>query len=153
MPESLRRQRSRSRRERQCGDTRARRLLQAAFRQLDARRLRPSDDASSFAQRPTSVEVEELTSRLGPLDEQQEIVRRVNVLLQSEARVTSLQRSASKRLRILTPSILQQAFRGELVPQDPSDEPASAVLARLGSAEIRKQKKVAIHRTQNVRVG
>jgi type I restriction enzyme S subunit len=28
-------------------------------------------------------------------------------------------------------SILAKAFRGELVPQDPNDEPASALLARI----------------------
>lgn len=31
----------------------------------------------------------------------------------------------------LTQSILAKAFRGELVPQDPADEPASVLLARI----------------------
>src|SRR5262249_10250035 len=31
----------------------------------------------------------------------------------------------------LDQSILTKAFRGELVPQDPNDEPASALLARI----------------------
>jgi hypothetical protein len=31
----------------------------------------------------------------------------------------------------LTPALLAKAFRGELVPQDPNDEPADALLARL----------------------
>jgi type I restriction enzyme, S subunit len=33
----------------------------------------------------------------------------------------------------LTLSLLAKAFRGELVAQDPSDEPASALLARIRS--------------------
>ena len=32
---------------------------------------------------------------------------------------------------LLTPALLAKAFRGELVPQDPNDEPADALLARL----------------------
>ena len=31
----------------------------------------------------------------------------------------------------LTPSLLSRAFRGELVPQDPNDEPASVLLERI----------------------
>ncbi len=31
----------------------------------------------------------------------------------------------------LTPSLLAKAFRGELVPQDPSDEPACELLDRI----------------------
>jgi type I restriction enzyme S subunit len=33
----------------------------------------------------------------------------------------------------LTPSILAKAFRGELTRQDPNDEPANALLERIGS--------------------
>ena len=33
--------------------------------------------------------------------------------------------------RRLTQSILAKAFRGELVPQDPSDEPANVLLERI----------------------
>ena len=35
------------------------------------------------------------------------------------------------RLSALRQSILKRAFSGRLVPQDPSDEPAAALLARL----------------------
>jgi type I restriction enzyme S subunit len=38
----------------------------------------------------------------------------------------------------LTQSILAKAFRGELVPQDPNDEPASELLKRI-QEERRKQ--------------
>jgi len=34
----------------------------------------------------------------------------------------------------LTQSILAKAFRGELVPQDPNDEPAEKLLARIRAA-------------------
>ena len=46
---------------------------------------------------------------------------------QLEAKVAS----AKSRIDHLTQGILAKAFRGELVPQDPNDEPASVLLARI----------------------
>ncbi len=71
---------------------------------------------------------------LPSLVEQQEIVRRAQDLFtladQLEARLTS----ARKVVDRLTPALLAKAFRGELVPQDSSDEPASVLLARIRAA-------------------
>ncbi|WP_052504109.1 restriction endonuclease subunit S [Pseudomonas oryzihabitans] len=68
---------------------------------------------------------------LPPHEEQIEIVHRVEKLFafadQLEARV----KAAQARIDRLTQSILAKAFRGELVPQDPNDEPASMLLARI----------------------
>ena len=47
-----------------------------------------------------------------------------------EARLTA----ARKVVDRLTPALLAKAFRGELVPQDPSDEPASVLLDRIRAA-------------------
>ena len=38
---------------------------------------------------------------------------------------------AQRRSASLRRAILERAFRGELVPQDPSDEPAETLLARI----------------------
>ena len=38
---------------------------------------------------------------------------------------------AQRRSGSLRRAVLERAFRGELVPQDPSDEPASALLERI----------------------
>ena len=39
--------------------------------------------------------------------------------------------SARKLIDHLDQAVLSKAFRGELVPQDPSDEPASSLLERI----------------------
>ena len=43
----------------------------------------------------------------------------------------------------LDQSILAKAFRGELVLQDPRDEPASELLARIGAERAKQPKKRA----------
>lgn len=77
--------------------------------------------------------VREIPFVLPPLEEQQEIVRRIDQFFtfadQIEARFVKAQAHVDK----LTQSTLAKAFRGELVPQDPNDEPASELLARIRS--------------------
>jgi type I restriction enzyme S subunit len=88
-------------------------------------------------------EVRTLTIPVPALPEQHEIVRRVEQLFtfadQLEARFAKAQAHVDK----LTPSLLAKAFRGELVPQDPNDEPASTLLARIGSGATSKENRRA----------
>ena len=71
-----------------------------------------------------------------PLPEQQEIVRRVENLFAFADRIEARLATARKTVDRLTPATLAKAFRGELVPQDPNDEPASALLERLRSPNV-----------------
>ncbi len=88
--------------------------------------------ASSAGQNNVSLSlIHTMPIPLPPLAEQRRIVaeveRRLSVIRQAEATVeASLARA--ERLR---QSILKQAFSGKLVPQDPGDEPASALLERI----------------------
>lgn len=66
-----------------------------------------------------------------PLAHQTEIVRRVEQLFAFTDQLEAKIKTAQTRINHLTQSILAKAFRGELVPQDPNDEPASELLARI----------------------
>ncbi|XQA70703.1 restriction endonuclease subunit S [Xanthomonas sacchari] len=65
------------------------------------------------------------------MDEQAEIVRRVEQLFAYADQLEAKVAAAQQRIDALTQSLLAKAFRGELVPQDPTDEPASVLLERI----------------------
>ena len=77
------------------------------------------------------------------IGEQEKIVllldEKLSALDATESEITT----ALAKITALRQSILKKAFSGQLVPQDPSDEPASALLARLGAQtpEVRGRRK------------
>jgi len=73
--------------------------------------------------------------RCPPLDEQLEIVHRVEALFAYADRLEARYTAARAQVERLTPALLAKAFRGELVPQDPNDEPASVLLERIRAAQ------------------
>jgi type I restriction enzyme S subunit len=75
-----------------------------------------------------------ITVPLPPIEEQQEIVRRVEALFTKADRIEAQYKNARQQVDRLTPALLAKAFRGELVPQDPKDEPASVLLERVKEA-------------------
>lgn len=75
---------------------------------------------------------------LPPLPEQKEIVRRVENLFALAGQIEGRLAKAQAQVNALMPSLLARAFRGELVPQDPNDEPASVLMERI--KEIRQKK-------------
>jgi type I restriction enzyme S subunit len=83
---------------------------------------------------PTSF-IEELELPLPPLAEQQEIVRRVEGLFALADQLEQRLAQARKQVAKLTPSLLARAFAGQLVPQNPADEPAEELLERIKAAK------------------
>lgn len=71
---------------------------------------------------------------LAPRNEQREIVRRIEAAFARIDRLTAEASRASHLLDRLDECLLAKAFRGELVPQDPNDEPAEALLVRIREA-------------------
>ena len=69
-----------------------------------------------------------------PKKEQDEIVRLVDQYFAFADTIEAQVKKAQARVNNLTQSILAKAFRGELVAQDPSDEPAEKLLERIAQA-------------------
>ncbi|MGI2092806.1 restriction endonuclease subunit S [Shewanella oncorhynchi] len=69
-----------------------------------------------------------------PREEQTEIVRLVDQYFAFADTIEAQVKKAQARVDNLTQSILAKAFRGELVAQDPNDEPADKLLERIAQA-------------------
>lgn len=65
------------------------------------------------------------------LEEQKEIVRRIENAFQKIDKLAAEAKRALELTDKLDEAILAKAFRGDLVPQDPNDEPASRLLDRI----------------------
>lgn len=75
------------------------------------------------------------------VEKQREIVRKIETAF---AKIDRLAAEAKKGLKLtdqLDERILAKAFAGELVPQDPNDEPASVLLERIREARANAPKK------------
>lgn len=73
--------------------------------------------------------------------EQAKIVRILDARLDAADRLATEIDTALSRANALRQSILKRAFSGQLVPQDPTDEPASALLARIQQERAATSKK------------
>lgn len=83
--------------------------------------------------------IREFVIPLPPLAEQQRIVEEVERRLSVMDEVEAALEANLKRAERLRQSILKRAFMGKLVPQNPADEPASALLERIREAKGSRQ--------------
>lgn len=68
---------------------------------------------------------------LPPILEQEGVVKRVDALFTLADQMEKGLEHARKAVERITPTVLAKAFRGELVEQNPDDEPASVLLERI----------------------
>jgi len=89
---------------------------------------------------------------LPPLAEQHRIVaeveRRLSVVAELEKQVEAALRRAGR----LRQAVLKRAFEGRLVPQDPTDEPASALLERIRAVRGKRRGKVPPPKSRQTRL-
>lgn len=93
----------------------------------------------------------ELEFPLPPLSEQTEVVRLLQAATeelqrQGVAAALALKQSAAQRQ-----NILRAAFAGQLVPQDPADEPASVLLDRIRAERANKDKLPKTRKTKQAK--
>ena len=81
--------------------------------------------------------IENFEINLPPLEEQQEIVRRVEKLFALADSLEAKYKKALERVEKLEQAILAKAFRGELVEPDPNDEPAEELLKRILEEKVK----------------
>ena len=83
------------------------------------------------------------------LPEQQEIVRLLDEQFEAIERNEREIDAALKRSEALRQAILKKAFTGQLVPQDPVDEPASTLLARIRAESAAAAPSSKVRRTRS----
>jgi type I restriction enzyme S subunit len=109
---------------------------------LKSRRFREfvnSLNTGSLIQHMFTSQLDEYEIPFPPLEEQRRIVAEVEERLSAIEALRAAIERAQRRSAALRRAVLERAFRGELVPQDPSDEPAEALLARIRATRTDKE--------------
>jgi type I restriction enzyme S subunit len=101
------------------------------FRTDESRRILVDGSRQVTIANINQATLSEIELLLPPLEEQKEIVRRVEKMFEKIDRMEQEYQKAAKLCDRLEQATLAKAFRGELVPQGPYDEPASVLLEQV----------------------
>jgi type I restriction enzyme S subunit len=85
--------------------------------------------------RINTTQLKSLLLSIPSIDEQKEIVKRIQELFSFANKIEDRYMKAKTHFDKLPQSILAKAFRGELVPQDSDEEPANLLLDRILTAK------------------
>jgi type I restriction enzyme, S subunit len=77
---------------------------------------------------------------VAPIEEHSKLLEMIESCLATPEVCAQMAMDSEQQLDHLNQAILAKAFRGELVPQDPSDEPASVLLERIHAQRIQQAK-------------
>jgi type I restriction enzyme S subunit len=81
---------------------------------------------------------------LAPISDQRRIVARIDELFSLANAIEAKVKEAREQAEKIDQTILAKAFKGELVPQDPNDEPASVLVQRINTTTKQPLKAKAI---------
>jgi type I restriction enzyme, S subunit len=96
-------------------------------------------------------DIANLAIPLPPLDEQAEIIAVLSSLLEQAGQQESAMSLALRQSEAQRKNILQAAFSGHLVPQDPNDEPASVLLERIRASRANNKASAPTRRTRKAK--
>lgn len=127
------------------------RFMLWVFKSVVFRKFVSELNTGSLIQHMFTRQLDEFVFPLPPLPEQEVIVRIVDDQLSVIERLEAEIDSKLKKVQGLRQAILHYAFTGRLVPQDPTDEPASELLKRIvAERETRALEARTAQRTKRV---
>lgn len=85
---------------------------------------------------------------LGPAVEQRELLNQLDVHIEQLDRQEKAVELGLKQSTAQRQNILRAAFAGELIPQDPNDEPASVLLERIRADRAEREKQPKVRKTK-----
>lgn len=85
---------------------------------------------------------------LGPAAEQREVLTQLESQIESLNRQEQAVELGLKQSAVQRKNILKAAFSGQLVPQDPNDEPASVLLERIRAERVERDKQPKVRKTK-----
>jgi type I restriction enzyme S subunit len=93
--------------------------------------LEAAAKSSAGHQRISLSDLRRFVFPLPSFEEQQEISKQIERMIVTLEQIEECVQESLAKLRELDHAMLAKAFRGELVPQEPTDEPASVLLERI----------------------
>jgi type I restriction enzyme, S subunit len=85
---------------------------------------------------------------VAPAEEQVEVLEQIKAQLDSLDRQEAATNLAMKQAAAQRQNILRAAFAGQLVPQDPADEPASVLLERIRAERAEREKRPKVRKSK-----
>ena len=85
------------------------------------------------------------------MEKQKQIIEEIERCLSVADKIEDTINQSLKQAERLRQSILKRAFEGQLVPQDPSDEPAEKLLERIRAEKAKNQTNTKRRRAVNAK--